>query len=375
MVNKDTLTVRTFSILVIFFTIGTSILITPAGLALEAKQDGWLAAILGVGLNGLTVLICIQLGKRHNDKTLIEMCHAAFGKWAGNVLGICFVLFFYLLAALMVGDLGYFLTTQNLPETPIEVLQIMFVVIIVFAVRAGLVVYSRAAQVFFPILICFFCLLILPILPKISINNFEPMLEYGFMPVVKAGFSFSGLQEMIVLLMLYPYVKKPASSNGGFMGGMLVGGIVLIVTSMGCIGVMGASVTSNQLFPAYVLAKNISIGHFLERIEGLMIFIWIMSIVMKIVITLDASVIGLGQLLKLKDTKPFIIPLGFGIVVLALLCYPNTIFIQDFLSKNWAPFASIFTLFLPMLLLVVLLLQKKKADDHPVTASIDKQNV
>ncbi|MGG1637431.1 GerAB/ArcD/ProY family transporter [Paenibacillus sp. NRS-1760] len=59
------LSVRTFTILVIFFIIGTSILITPAGLTLVAKQDAWIVAIVGIGLNILSVLIYVSLGNRY----------------------------------------------------------------------------------------------------------------------------------------------------------------------------------------------------------------------------------------------------------------------------------------------------------------------
>jgi len=370
MTNKDTLSVRTFTILVIFFMIGTSILITPAGLSLVAKQDAWLAAIVGIGINVLTVLIYVNLGKRYGDKTLVEMCHLAFGKWIGNVFGLCFIAFFYLLASLMIGDLGFFLTTQTLPETPIEIILIIFVIIVIFAVRAGMIVYSRAVQIFFPILFCMLCLLILPIFPQINFTDYLPMLEYGFKPIVKAGFTFSGFQEMIVLLMIYPYVTKSATRGRGFLWGTIIGGIVLIIITAGCIGVMGAAVTANQLFPAYVLAKNINIGHFLERIEGIMMFIWILSIVMKIVMTFDASLIGICQLFKLKDPKPYVIPMGLGLIALALLCYTNTIFINDFLAKNWTPFATIFIILVPALILGILMIRglvKSKSQQEDTT--------
>ncbi|NRF90612.1 GerAB/ArcD/ProY family transporter [Paenibacillus frigoriresistens] len=38
--------IRQFTILVTLFTVGSSILISPASLTAEAKQNGWIAAIL-----------------------------------------------------------------------------------------------------------------------------------------------------------------------------------------------------------------------------------------------------------------------------------------------------------------------------------------
>lgn len=45
------ISVRQFAVLAIIYTIGTTILIIPSGLAADAKQDAWIAAILGVVIN------------------------------------------------------------------------------------------------------------------------------------------------------------------------------------------------------------------------------------------------------------------------------------------------------------------------------------
>ncbi|MCR8631406.1 GerAB/ArcD/ProY family transporter [Paenibacillus radicis (ex Xue et al. 2023)] len=342
---------RSFVILVIFFMIGTSILITPTGLALEAKQDAWLACIVGVVFNLLNAVLFVVIGKRMGDQTLIQYCETTLGKWFGKAVSLCFVLFFYLLASLMIGDLGYFVTSQIMQETPMEVLQMLFILVVVMAVRSGFIVYTRAAEAFFPWLMILFLLLILPLIPKFEISNFLPVMEFGIKPIVRGGFSFWGLQELIVLLIFYPLVSKTKGRGNGFITGIVIGGAVLICTTVGSIAVLGATLTANQLFPAYTLAKNISIGHFLERVEGIMISIWVLSIFIKIVLTFHASIIGFVQVMNIKDEKPLIIPMALGLIVLSIMCYPNSIYINDYLSKNWSPFALIFSVFLPLLLL------------------------
>ncbi|MCY9669163.1 endospore germination permease [Paenibacillus alginolyticus] len=313
-------------------------------LAHEAKQDAWLACIVGIGINVLNAILYVVLGERFAGQTLVQYCEAVLGKWVGKAISIAFVLFFYLLASLMIGDLGYFVTSQIMQETPIEVLQMLFTLVVVMTVRSGFVVYTRAAVVFFPWLIILFLLLILPLLPKFVMGNFFPVMEFGIKPILRGGFTFYGLQEMIVLLMFYPFVYKMNGRKSGLVAGIGMGGA-----------------TSNQLFPACTLAKNISIGHFLERLEGILISIWVLSIFLKIVLTFHASLLGFVQIMNIKDEKPLVIPLALGMIVLSLMCYPNTIFINGFLSKNWAPFALIFTFFLPFLLLVASWFRQKRS--------------
>jgi spore germination protein KB len=337
--------------------IGTSVLIAPSGLAHDAGQDGWMAGLLGALLNVLFVWLYTALGGRYPDRTLTQMCEAVLGKWPGKAIALAFVAFFYLLASLMVGDLGFFLTSQIIPETPIEVVMIMFIIVVLIAVRSGLVVYSRAAEFFFPWMMILFILLIVPLIPKFQSHHLIPMLEYGPKPILKGGFSFSGLQEMVVMLMFYTYVRNEKKRGRAFLLGTAIGGGALVVITLWSIAVLGANISANQLFPAYTLAKHMNIGHFMERVEGVMIFIWILSIFIKIALTFHAAVLGLAQITGIGDEKPLFWPLGFGILPFALLCYPNAIYVRDFIAKIWTPFALIFIFFLPVLLYVVSLIR------------------
>ncbi|TDG00358.1 GerAB/ArcD/ProY family transporter [Paenibacillus piri] len=350
MEKMGTINRRSFAVLVTFFMTGTSILITPSGLAISAKQDAWVACLIGIGMNLATGLLYVLLGQRLGGQTLVQFCESTLGKWLGKAVSAGFVLFFYLLASLMVGDLGYFVTSQIMQETPMEVLQMLFMIVVVMAVRSGFIVYTRAALVFFPWLLLLFLVLIVPLAPKFQFRNFMPFLEYGFKPVLHGAFTFWSLQELIVMLMFYPLVAGASVRRNGFATGILIGGAILLLTTIGSIAVLGQKLTANQLFPAYTLAKNISIGHFLERVEGIMISIWVLSIFLKIVLTFHAALIGFVQLLNLKSEKPLIAPLALGMIVLSLMCYPNTIYVNDYLGKNWGPFSSMFTLFLPLAL-------------------------
>lgn len=55
MLENGKISIRQFTILVILFTVGGSILIVPSGLASEAKQDGWIAGLLALGI-GLLII-------------------------------------------------------------------------------------------------------------------------------------------------------------------------------------------------------------------------------------------------------------------------------------------------------------------------------
>ncbi len=94
MLENGKISARQFTVLVILYTIGTSILIAPSMLAGVAKQDGWIASMLGIGAGLLSVFLYSALGNRYSDKTLAEYSEQILGKWLGKAVALLFLSFF-----------------------------------------------------------------------------------------------------------------------------------------------------------------------------------------------------------------------------------------------------------------------------------------
>lgn len=344
---------HSFGILVIMFTVGTSILIGPSGLATDAKQDAWMAGLLGGVINVALVYLYVVLGDRYPGQTLVQYCRTALGTWFGKLVGAAFVGFFYLLTSLMVGDLGMFFTAQIMYETPVEMFIITFAAVILFGFRTGMKALAYASEIFVLFMAVLFVLMMSGLSAKYQVDHILPMLEFGVMPVLKGAYSYYGLQEMVVLLMLYPYVSEGVKRRRSLIAGTAIGSVFLVVTTISSILVMGHPLTANELFPAYVLAKHLSIGKFFERVEGMMMLIWVMTIFVKTAITFHASVLGTAQLFEIDDEKPLSWPLAIGLVVIALVSYPNAVYVHELLAVVWPVFATLFLLLLPLLLLSV----------------------
>ncbi|MBO9608169.1 MAG: endospore germination permease [Paenibacillaceae bacterium] len=349
--NNTVIEARSFMILVAFFTVGTSILIAPSGLAHDAKQDAWLASLIGIAMDVLLVWLYITLAERYPDRSIVEYCELALGKWIGKALALAFICFCFLLASLLIGDMGFFLTSQIMTDTPIEASELLFAAAVIFTVRAGLATYAMAAELFYAGMIVLFLTIFLPSVPEFQAAHVLPALERGIMPSVKGGFTFMTLQELVIMLMFYPHVVKGTGRKRSFLAGALIGSAILQLTTTAIILVIGAPVTGNQLFPAYYIAKHISIGEFFQRLEVGMMLLWVLSIFMKLTLTFHASVKGMAQLLRLRDERPFLWPLAAVMIALSLACYPNIIYAREMIARTWAPLSILFMVALPLLLL------------------------
>lgn len=217
MLEQGKISVRQFTVMVILYTIGTSILIAPSGLAAVAKQDGWIASILGMGAGLISVLLYSVLGNRFPGKTLVEYSEQILGKWLGEALSLSFFSFVFLLAAFLLRVAGEFLTTHMIPETPIEAVHIVVIGIVILAVRLGLETIGRASEIFLPWVIILFLFLVVFLSPQIKIENMQPILEEGIKPILLAAFYFFSLQEQVVFLMLFPYVNQTSKARNALL--------------------------------------------------------------------------------------------------------------------------------------------------------------
>lgn len=357
------LSVRQFSLLVMFFTIGTTILIIPGGLALVAKQDAWIAAVVGVMLGVLPVLLYNSIGKLLPDLTLIECNEKLFGKWIGTLFSILFIFFAFIGSATLLFYVGNFMTTQVMPRTPIQYINILFISIVVMGVRLGLETIARAAEVFFPWFLVLFLVLVIFLVPEIEIKNIQPVFDTGVKPIMQAALSLVGTASLtlIVFLMIVPAcVNNPNEARKDFIAAVLLGGLFIIIITLLSILILGSDTTARQLYPSYVLAKKINVGNFVERIESIMAGLWFFTIYFKMTLYFYAAVVGLAQVLKLRDYRPLCFPMGMLVAVYSLVVYPNVVYMMEWDSTVFIPYVISIGFIFPLIILVTAWVRKKR---------------
>ncbi|ALC85195.1 spore gernimation protein [Bacillus sp. FJAT-22090] len=359
--EKFVISVRQFKIIVILFSIGTAILIIPGPIAEIVKQDAWITAILGVVISLLLVKLYIVVGNLAPNMSLVELNEKILGKWFGMLVSLAFIIFSLLTGSELVYFVSNFMLTEIMPETPAIAFNILFALIIVYGTYLGLENIARSAELLFPFFVLLFIIFIVTISPQIDVHHIQPVLETGAKPLIFSTLIFLGTMSfpLVVLLMIFPVsINEQVVAQKAFYIGTITGGIVLIIVITLAILVLGAENTAHSSFPSYALAKRISIGTFFERVEAIMTFMWIMTILFKTLIYFYATVIGLGQIIKIKDCRSLVLPLGMILVVLSLIVHPNIVHSYKYNNETWLPYVATYGLFLPLLLLLVAKIRK-----------------
>ncbi|WNS73487.1 endospore germination permease [Bacillus sp. DTU_2020_1000418_1_SI_GHA_SEK_038] len=363
MLEKGKISVRQFRVLVIFFTIGTSILVTPAILASYARQDAWIAVIIGLGAGQLVIWLFTSIANLFPNLNFVQVNEKVFGKWLGKIISLLFLTMPFVYTVELLFYSGTFITVNLMPETPIEMLYIMTVFILVMAVRLGLETFSRTAEINIVVFILLF-LILLFITPQLKIENIQPILENGIKPLLLPVLHLVDVSyfNAVVLLMIYPaYVNQPKDAQKSFFIGSLIGGLVVLVITLLSTMVLGVDTTIRNLYPGYALAKKINVGGFLQRIEAVIAFMWIMATYFKMLLYFYATCLGLAQVLNLKDYRPLTLPLAMIAVAFASFMIPNVVEQQNWDNGINLVFSLSVGGILPLMILIVAIIRKKLA--------------
>jgi spore germination protein KB len=356
MVGNHKVSWQQCTLLITLFTIGTSILVIPSSLAAIAKQDAWVVPIVATGIGWLIIRLFIKIGDTFPTMNLVEINELVFGKWIAMVVNILFVFFSLHTSAQVLYYVGNFLTTEIMAETPIEVINILFMVIIVMGVRLGLETLARTAEIFIPWVFLLYAIFLFSVSPQSQLKRMEPILEAGLHPIIHATLiylSYSCLPLVVMLVFFPKELNARKDIQKSFSVGFIGGSILMIILTFVTILVLGPEFTARQAYSVYVLAKGINIANFLQRIEAIIAGIWFITIYFKLAFYFFSSVLSLSQTLKLKDYSPLVYPMGIMVVVLSFNVYPNTAYMGKWDTETWVPYIFSIGLLYPTLLLVI----------------------
>ncbi|UKS24083.1 endospore germination permease [Paenibacillus sp. HWE-109] len=360
--DKGMISARQFTIIVILLMIGDSILIMPSDVASNAHQDAWIAGLLGIGYGLMATWNFTLLGGLYPKLSLIQYTPIIVGRWLGALINIIFLIYFMMTTMGISWEIGDFITSNVMPETPIEVIELLFYGAMIYAVRLGLGPIIRAGEVFFPWVVLILLVLIFMLAPAMELSQVKPILEHGVKPVLlgmlQAG-TFPFVQ-MSCLLIILPQIKDSKKVKKNFLIGALIGGLALEIVLSQSILVLGEYLTGNTLYVSYALAKQVNVGNFLQRVEALIAVLWIITTFIKATIYFYVLNVGIAQFLKLKDYKMLTIPTAAICYALIFISAPNTSYFNDVASKKWLFYDMTIGLAIPLLLLAVYIVRKNK---------------
>jgi hypothetical protein len=72
-----------------------------------------------------------------------------------------------------------------------------------------------------------------------------------------------------------------------------------------------------------------------------------------------ASILSFAQIMKMKEIRPLLFPLGMILFVLSIVSYPNSSYFLNFVSKIWISYAFTFGILLPLCMIGTAVIRKR----------------
>src|SRR3954453_4449709 len=359
---KENISLTQLFVLIFNFLLGSAIVV---GVGKDAKQDAWIAIILmtliGIGL----MYFYYSINQLLPNKNLFEIMEYCFTRPIAILLSLGYVLYFLYTTSRVIRTFGEMITTAILPITPIEVITFSVLLVIGYIIYLGLEVLARVAEIFTPYVVLFLILLwiLLPVSGAIKLHNIQPILGDGFKPVLKAMFPsllVFPFGELVVVTIILTSVKELKKGKKKVLIAVLVAGIVLAVTSLLMVYTIGVDVFQYATFPLLNVTKRVAIGHFLERIDPLVVFIMTLGVIIKSAVFIYCSLKGLEYVFKVPY-RYFTIPISMLVSVFSILIATNYgDHLEKLMSSLIFTFYGFMQFIIPIMTIIILIWKTKK---------------
>jgi len=307
------------AILVIWFAIGAKVVLNlPAAVTAHALTAGWMV-VLGGGLLSLAAFLPgVLLMRRFPGLPYARAGDEAAGLVPGKIAGVVTAAFLILLSSLTLRESAEAFATTLLPTTPVVVIILVFALTMGYSAYAGVEALGRLVVFFVPWVVAILGLVLLGEVEMVDLRHLFPL--WGRGPTAVAAdmaTSTSLYSEMLLLPILYPYLRRRRQAVRVGVWAILLSTVLLSVVQVVIVGAFDVSNTDRLVFPLISLARFISFGRLFSRVEALVILVWIFAAAIQSTALLWAVATNLAECLRLPDHRPLITPLAAVIAAAA----------------------------------------------------------
>jgi len=338
------------------FLFGSTVILYPAR---GAKNDAWLAMLLGGAGGTLLIGIYVAIVSLNHSKTLVDILKENMGKFCGNIFAILYIWYFIHLASLVFRDFGEFICTVTFPETPMVVVIGLFAVILLYGINSGIEVIGRLSEILVPVIPLVVLIISLSLIDTHDFTAFFPILENGLTPVLQAAFAFIAFPfgETVAFLMIFPHLNIKEKLKKIVLVAAAVSTLIAILIFFRDIFVLGSGLMARATFIPHLTSMLIP-G---LNVEPLLDINLMIGGGIKIFVCMYAAATALSQIAGIDDYRKLTGAISTFCVVLAIWEYENVLEMFSWAEKVWPYYSIPFQIIVPLLLLLLSLIRKKQA--------------
>jgi spore germination protein KB len=305
-------------VLLFSYLTGSSIVNIPGPLIASAKNGAWISLLLALTAGFLLLLCMLYLNRLYPQYSFIELSRELLGYWiTGGLVIVLLVPFMIYMCTGITLDIGLFLKSSLMRETPLYIFCGFIFGLAALTVRCGIEVITRMFTLLVTIVMLFTVAVWALALPDYHVNLLLPIIPDGLMPVLKGAYTSYGFPyaEIFLFLFLFASVRKDEQRKLGkpLILALFLNGGTLIISTLSTLMIFGP-LAGDRRFSLFEVARIVEVQEIIQRIESVIGMSLIAGSYMKVTITLLILNKACIELLKLRDQRILVYPL-------TLICY------------------------------------------------------
>jgi spore germination protein (amino acid permease) len=321
--------------------------------------SAWLMTLISCASACVLFGFVYLLLKRFPGKNLMEIFDAVLGRAVGFVFSFTFVIAILFCCAMLLREFADVCREYVFPNTPPSMITTAMLLPVVMASYFGLESITRFAKITAYFSLTAFVLVIAMDIPNFNTSNIFPVMGFGIDVTLKQGLMLTcTYSEVIFIAILASSLQgiKHVKKSGYFS--LVISGLIISIGLFVSVLVLSYPLVQEQMSPLYVLARQISIGEFFQRMDPLFLFLWFVTTIITVGIEFYCAISVYSKAFRLQNHRPIILPAAVAVYAVSFIPKDFTVVEAALLFIRTY---GIFVVFgMPIIALVVSLLRKKK---------------
>ena len=278
------------------------ILILPKEIISNTGSSAWLNTIYVSIMAILLAWLISSLFKNFQGMDILDVSKFLGGNLLKYLIGILYVFLLILVPIFVLKNFAETLKTIYFRTSPLLFILLFFIVSTTIANHFSSKVLAKTNLILMVLSFLGTVLILIASAKNFSIDHVFPILGYGvtetFITGISSLFSFSSIGY---IFLLGPLLDKPEDLRKISIVSITFSAIYLVSTILAIL--LSFSFTGANSISLYLLARSIEFGRFIQRIDAIFIFMWIVSTILYTSFSIHFAIYIFKKLTKISDSR------------------------------------------------------------------------
>ena len=224
------------------------------------------------------LLISLKLFKNFENSDILDISEFLGGKILKIIVALISIVLFFSISFITLLDFSNVLRTIYFSNFNMIYILLFFIIGILIANLSGLKSISHSISFIVPLIILSIFITFFAIWNKFDIKNLTPIFGESYHTTFIKGLSNTFVMNFIIYFyFIKPLLKNPSDFNKISIISYIVSFILLLLTTISMLTLFSAPTGNEPINSLLLLARQIELGNFLQRVDAFFIFLWIFS--------------------------------------------------------------------------------------------------